>query len=111
MDALNLQTAVAVIEQSILSATPADCPQLVGELEKLKTKVLARMMNGYGHATSSPSGADRLLTPTHVAERLSAKESLVYELCRSGRLGSVKMGKYTRIPEKALAEYQATLKA
>ena len=110
MDPMNLQAAVTIIEQSIVSATPADCPLLVGELEKLKAQAWAKMMNGHGHATTSPSDADRLLTPTHVAERLSAKESFVYELCRSGRLGSVKMGKYTRIPEKALVEYQATLK-
>lgn len=44
MEPLSLQTAMAIIEQSIATATPADCPPLVGELARLQAAAWARMM-------------------------------------------------------------------
>lgn len=109
MESPNLQTAMAVIESAISTATPTECPALLGELEKLKGQVLVRLMNGHGEVRPTAS-AERLLTPAQVAERLSVKESFVYEICRQGKLGSVRMGKYVRVAETALAQYQAALK-
>ena len=53
MEPLNLQTAMAIIEQSIATATPADCPPLVGELARLQAAAWARMMQ----PTSPPPAA------------------------------------------------------
>ena len=79
MDPMNLQAAVAVIEQSIVSATPADCPLLVGELEKLKALAWARMMQPVGPVV--PDGGQQnghYLTVEEVVERFKVTAKWLY---------------------------------
>lgn len=46
-----------------------------------------------------------LLRPEEAAQLLSLGRTKVYELVRSGRLGSVKVGKRRLIPRKALEQF------
>jgi excisionase family DNA binding protein len=50
-----------------------------------------------------------LLTPHEAAEALKVSRTKVYDLMRSGRLRSVKLGGSRRIPVEALAELVADL--
>jgi len=55
---------------------------------------------------SSPAPvAERLLTFRECAERTSTTERLWREIVATGRVRSVKVGKYRRIPESGLAEF------
>jgi excisionase family DNA binding protein len=53
--------------------------------------------------------AMRLYRVSEAVELLSLSRSVVYELIRSGRLGSVVEGRARRIPGSAIAEYVALL--
>lgn len=50
-----------------------------------------------------------LLKPEEAAEQLRVGRPKVYELIRTGKLRSVKIGGSRRIPYDALAEYVASL--
>jgi excisionase family DNA binding protein len=52
-----------------------------------------------------------LLRPAEAAERLGIGRTTVYELMRSGRLRSVKIGAARRVSATALAEFVAALDA
>jgi excisionase family DNA binding protein len=52
-----------------------------------------------------------LLRPAEAAERLGIGRTKVYELMRSGRLRSVKIGAARRVSATALAEFVAALDA
>jgi excisionase family DNA binding protein len=52
-----------------------------------------------------------LLRVTEAAQALRLSRSLVYELIRSGRLRSVKVGSRRLVPVGALAEYVEQLEA
>ncbi|MGP0003370.1 MAG: helix-turn-helix domain-containing protein [Acidimicrobiales bacterium] len=56
--------------------------------------------------TSAQSPVPRLLlTPEEAGESLGVSRSLVYELLRSGRLESVRIGTCRRIPIRALEAF------
>ena len=109
MDSLNLQTALAVLEQMIASATPAQCPGLVCELERLKAMAWGRIMAG----TASPSQAtpceEDLLTIPQVAARLKMSPYRAYELARQGKLRVVRIGKLVRVTPTAIQEFVARM--
>jgi excisionase family DNA binding protein len=50
-----------------------------------------------------------LFRPEEAAERLSVSRTMVFELIRSGRLRSVKIGGARRISSQALADFVAEL--
>ena len=50
-----------------------------------------------------------LFRPEEAAERLSVGRTMLFELIRSGRLRSVKIGGARRISPKALADFVADL--
>lgn len=56
-------------------------------------------------AASSPPVGRLLLRPEQAAEALSIGRTAVFELIRSGRLRSIKIGGRRRIPASALAEF------
>ena len=47
-------------------------------------------------------GVERLLTVMEAAERLRVCTATVYGLCKSGKLGHVRVGNSIRIPEAEL---------
>lgn len=99
---LDYREALEVLEWSIALARPADCPALVGELERLKGMVWCRMMGQM--ATTITSDHD-LLTIPEVAKRLKVSEYRAYELARQGTLKSIRLGKSVRVKPGAVAEY------
>jgi excisionase family DNA binding protein len=57
------------------------------------------------------TGAPRiLLTPEEAAQSLGISRTLVYDLLRSGRLGSVRIGTCRRIPIDALSDFVDSLR-
>ena len=56
-------------------------------------------------ALESAPGADRLLTPLEVGDRLSVSRSMVYKLLRIGELAAVYIGRLPRIAERDLDAY------
>lgn len=55
------------------------------------------------------SHGTELLTVPDVMRRLQVSRHMVYQLIRSRRLGSVKIGRCRRIPATALAAYLSSL--
>jgi len=106
VESLNVQTALRALEQTIAAACPAQCPELVGELERLKAMAWSRMnMAGTGLPSQPTSCAEDLLTIPQVALRLNLSVYRTYELARQGRLRTVKIGKSVRVTPVAVEEF------
>jgi excisionase family DNA binding protein len=98
------------VEQVIADASTETVPALLGELERLKALAWGKLLtNGHGSANGPDVAKEDLLTMAQVAKRLNVKPSYAYELARLGKLRSLRMGKYLRVTEQALADYQAHL--
>ena len=81
MDSLNLQTALTVLDQTIASATSAQCPELLGELERLKALAWSKMMQVSGAiAPSSVPLSERghYLRVEEVVERFHVTPKWLY---------------------------------
>ena len=97
-----LTQAIQDIEQALASMPMAEIAALTGDLKRLETLAIARLVQ-----RPEPDNG-HLLTPAQVAERLNVPESFVYEAARSKQLKTVRVGKkYVRFTETALKEYQA----
>lgn len=90
----------------VAAATPAELPQLIGELEAVKAAALARLL-----APASSPVEDRLLSLPDVAKVLGVPEDRAYDLARQRRLPVVVIGKYKRVRESALRAYIAASEA
>jgi excisionase family DNA binding protein len=103
-DAMNengLAQAIQNIEHAVASLHVAEIPALTGDLKRLETLALARLM------PKPEQNKENYLTPQQVAERLAVPPSYVYELARRGELAARKMGKYVRFTEAAVRTFQA----
>ena len=105
MEPLTLQTAFSVLEQAARSATAAECPKLVGELERIKAMVWARIMGCTGSESYAQEREDDLLTIPQVAARLKMSPYRAYELARQGKLKSVRIGKLVRVTPEAIRHF------
>lgn len=104
---MDVCTLIASMEEAIVQGKVVDVPGLLGGLERLKAILWSRMMTASYSATSpQPPDAVTLLTMPQVAKRLAIPEGRAYELARQGKLPSVKVGKYVRVP---LAELETWL--
>jgi excisionase family DNA binding protein len=94
------------LASEIHEVNPAECPALIGLLEQLKAQAWVRMVS-----PPSASGHDEndLMDMAQVAKRLNIAECRAYELGRQGKIQTVKIGKYVRVPRAALENYQLTL--
>ena len=100
------RAAAAMLRMALWNVQAADVPEILGHVEAVRVRLMGQLMQPQ---SADPGTADRLLSMQEVAERLGVKESYGYELARQGKLRSVKMGKYVRVPESALVAYQADL--
>jgi excisionase family DNA binding protein len=104
--------AASLIEliKSSESVAPEEVPTLLGELERVRAILWAKLLRDGQHAHSETTPEDfngRCLSPHDVAERLTLKEPYVQHLCRTGQLpGARKVGKYWRIPLASLRAWQ-----
>jgi excisionase family DNA binding protein len=80
---------------------PEAVPALLGELARLKAALTVRLLGALA-SSARPSEPGPLLTIPEVAERLRVPESYAYEMARTGRLPSVRFGKYVRVDPEAL---------
>ncbi len=103
-----MKNVIDSLEQVIAQADPSACPELVGQLERLKFLAWMRGANA-GKQANGVGEVQHLLTIQQVAERLNVPKTYAYELVRQGRLKGKKIGKYVRVSADALAQYQTKL--
>lgn len=96
----------ADLEKAVADTPISQIPTLIGFLAQLQAQAQLKMLSEPKMARGQDQG---LLTMRQVAARLNVPESRAYELARHGRLPAVRIGKYVRISEAALAHYQSTL--
>jgi excisionase family DNA binding protein len=95
-------------DPAVFLALPSEAQAaLYAQVSRLEA-VLRAVLLTRPAAPSAPPVSDplRWLTPADVAARLGFKSGYVLELCRTGAIPSVKLGKYRRIAAPALAEWQ-----
>jgi excisionase family DNA binding protein len=89
----------------LVQVAPETVPRLLGDLERLRAELIIRLVSP---VTPKPqTDTEPLLTVPEVAELLQVPESRVYELARSGKLPSVRLGKYVRVEAGALRAWIA----
>ena len=92
----------AMLSVAVEQTPTGQCPQLLGELERLKASLWLRMTIGGQGATSAQP--DRLLTAMEVAERLNVTTAYVYRNARSYSF-MVRQGRYVRFSNNGLELY------
>ncbi len=96
------------LEHALAEAELSEVPRLIGELERLKATLMARMLGQQGRLDKEPEPNEPLLSIPQVAERLNVTKSRVYELARQRNgLPAVRIGKYLRISPPALEAWLA----
>jgi excisionase family DNA binding protein len=97
---------LAELEQAVADTPVSQIPALIGVLAELQAKAHLKMLS---EQTVMKDREDGLLTMRQVAARLNVPKSRAYELARQGKLPAVRIGKYVRVSENSLLEYQAKL--
>ena len=111
MDSLNLQTALTVLDQTIASATPAQCPELLGELERLKAMAWGRMTAPSTSAIPAvePTNQGRYLTVEEVSARFGLSDRWLYRH-KKQMPHSQPSRKVLLFPEQAIRKWFASRK-
>jgi hypothetical protein len=112
VDSSNFQTALTTFEQIIASSAPADCPALVGELERLKAMAWSKMMQGAGGTVPySPVTPEQghYLRVEEVAERFHVSAKWLYRHKRQ-MPHSQPSRKCLLFPEQAITKWFASRK-
>ena len=97
---------LAHLEQAVAETPVSQIPALIGVLAELQAKAQLKMLSG---REGMKDRKDEFLTMRQVAARLNVPASRAYELARQGKLPAVRIGKYVRVSENSLVEYQAKL--
>ena len=92
----------AAVARVVEHATPAECPSLLGELERLKASLWLRM--AAPSYKPVPPQSDCLLTAEDVAQRLNVTKAYVYKNA-SRYPFTVREGRYVRFSQAGLARY------
>lgn len=93
---------------SRIAETPEAILEALGELERLKVVLWARLLNAQPDWRSQPEALmeeDRLLTIPEVADLLAIPKGYGYELVRRGDISAVRFGRYVRVPASALRKW------
>lgn len=95
--------------QRMAEVPPEAVPPLMAQCAALQSVLAARLASvpANGHGKAEAAGQDRLLTVSEVADLLRVPKGYVYELARSGKLPTVRLGKYVRIGPSALRQWLA----
>ena len=88
-------------------------PDLAALLDALADALAERVAARLAPAQAAPPAAGAVPEPltlklTEVARRLNVSRATAYELCRSGQLPSVRVGKLIHVTPRALERYIAT---
>ncbi len=109
----DLVALLADLEKTLAKLPPRDAPAAIGELERMRTGLWARMMSaaardGQSEATGEIQGQrarlPRELSPREIGERLGLSPRSVHALLRTKRLPGYRVGRLWRVNE---AELQA----
>ena len=109
-----LTTLVHQIEKALADVPTDQVPALLGELERLKAGLWARLMTAThnGKVLSHPSSeTDRLLTPDEAADLLGVKVSWLYRNWQGLPFARKLSRKTLRFSESSLRRWQATRRA
>lgn len=101
-DPPSLAARLRDLRQAVAAAARDDVPAILGGLAELQALAQARL---FAAPSTTPPHNDPLLTVPEVARRLALPVTRVYELCRQGRLPTVKIGKYIRVRPEDLARW------
>ncbi len=75
----DLADLIAAVEQVIAEVSPREAPRLLGDLERLKVSLLARMLIEQTRGNNqTPEGEDRLLAVEGAAEKLGVPNDWLY---------------------------------
>jgi excisionase family DNA binding protein len=100
-----LAVLLADLEKAIAEVATEEIPAVTGELERMKTILLGRMISTDANNTNgqpAPAEEDRLLTPEETAARLGIPSRSVRELLRTKQLPGYKVGRLWRVGEADL---------
>ena len=93
---------VSALDHVLAQLPLSSLPVLVGELERLKTLALARIV---GESVMTTAHEDDLLTMPEVARRLNISRYRAYELARQGILKPIRLGRSVRVKTRELTDY------
>jgi excisionase family DNA binding protein len=104
-----LRGQLTAIEQNLTDLVPRDVATLLGDLERLRAVLWARLTVASTSAAPVPTAeepADRLLTIPEVATRLGVPTAYAYELARRRQLPVLRVGlRYLRVPAAGLSTW------
>jgi excisionase family DNA binding protein len=104
-----VRSLLTTIEQDLTELVPRDVATLLGDLERLRAALWARLTVASASAHPAPAIAestDRLLTIPEVATRLGVPTAYAYELARRRQLPVLRVGlRYLRVPAAGLATW------
>jgi excisionase family DNA binding protein len=101
MKAMQL-SSFADLDRLIEEATPAECPMLCGQLERLKAALWLKMTTGTPKSTTNQP--DRLLTAEEVAQRLNCSTDFIYRHAKQYPF-MLRVGRHIRFSERGLERY------
>lgn len=94
---------ISELERVIDDSLPADCARLIGQLETVKARALARMLN------PPAAQVETTLTVEEVARELRVKQGWVREKARRKELDGFKTGKDWKFKREAVDRFTAKL--
>jgi excisionase family DNA binding protein len=106
-----VRSLLTTIEQDLTELVPRDVAILLGDLERLRAVLWARLTvatTSTHPVSTAAEPADRLLTIPEVATRLGIPTAYAYELARRRQLPILRVGlRYLRVPAAELATWIA----
>ncbi len=100
----DLPNLLVAVERAASEASYAEVPALLGELERVRATLWARLMAPQTPQGPAPAskGDQLLLTVPTVAVRLAVRPARVYEMIRRNQMPVVRLGKHVRVPASGL---------
>lgn len=111
LSGMSLQHLLAELPQVIAQTPPERLTAVMAQLAACQSAAAARLLHGQHGAVEQrrpPVDDGALLTIIQVADRLNVPKSYAYELVRQQKLKAIRLGKYVRVTQEALAKYIAT---
>ena len=109
---MTLGNLLAELPHAIAETPPEQLVVVIAQLAACQNTAAARLLNSHqcddAERKMPPTEQASLLTIAQVAERLSVPRSYAYDLVRQQKLPAVRLGKYVRVTQEALAKFIAT---
>ncbi len=106
MAELTYMDLIGKLDLEVTKISPAQYPGLLGELERLKAELWARVLNSDTPSEGRSAQTQDLLNIPEVAKLLNIPQSRAYELSRrQDGFPTVRIGKYIRVNQAALEQW------